>query len=159
MESGFDSNSESVLPLIRYSLIAAIGLSLVSHVSAIWSAIEDAIDEDVYRQRTCSTLALQVMLFANKYTRIRFSLLLLLLIQVISPFVGLLAVAHDWTPLLFFYSVLMLIVFVVELNWFAKHVRLFSLLFHYLSTVLTFLLLLANKFYSSEHTLKQFSNN
>ena len=151
MESDFES--DSVLPLIRYSLITAISLSLISHLSSIWSAIEDSIDEDVYRQRTCSLVTLQQMLFANKYTRIRSSLLILLLIQVISPFVGLLAVVHDFTLLLFIYSLVMLIVFVIELNWFAKQVRLFSLLFHYSATILTLLLLLAKKYYSPHEQL------
>ena len=139
--------SDCVLSSIKYTLITTIGLSFVTHLVAIWIAIDDVIDEDVYHQRNSSLLNLQIMLFSNKYTKIRSSLLLLLLIQCILPFIGLFAIIQELSSVLIIYSIIMLIVFIIELKCFPIYVKLLSLSLHYFATLLTFLLLLFNKYY------------
>ena len=144
METTYDSNS--VLPFIRYLLMTTIGLSFMSHFSAIWMAIEECIEEDVYHQRNSSLLNLQLMLFSNKYTKIRSTLLLLLLIHCILPFIGLFALNQDSALLLIIYSIFMLILFIIELKCLSNYVRFLSIFFHYFATLLTFLYLLSKKY-------------
>lgn len=141
------TNSDIILQIIKDSLKASIVLSLISHIISISRALESCIAEDVYQQRIASNIKLQIILFRNKYSQIRSSLIIILVMQCVLSFIGLFAVIQDMISLIFIYALIMLILFIIELNKFSTYIKLSSLIFHYLSTVLTFLLLLYNKLF------------
>jgi hypothetical protein len=140
-------NSHVVLQVMKDSLIASIILSLISHVISISRALELCIDEDVYQQRIASNLKLQILLLQNKYSKIRSSLIVILVMQFALSFIGLFAIIQDIVSVLFIYAFIMLILFIIELKMFSTYIKFSSLLFHYLATIFSLVLLLYRKIY------------
>ncbi len=140
-------NSHIVLQVMKDSLIASIILSLISHVISISRALELCIDEDVYQQRIASNLKLQILLLHNKYSKIRSSLIVILVMQFVLSFIGLFAIIQDMASILFIYALIMLILFIIELKKFSTYIKFSSLLFHYLATIFSLVLLLYHKLY------------
>jgi len=139
------TNSDLVLQIITDSLKASIVLSLISHIISISTALESCIVEDVYQQRIASNLKLQIILLQNKFSQLRSSLILILLCQCFVSLFGFICVHQKIISLIFIYALIMLILFIIELKKFAYYLKFSSLLFHYLATVISFLLLLYNQ--------------
>ncbi len=140
-------NSHIVLQVMKDSLMSSIILSLISHVISISRALESCIDEDVYQQRIASNLKLQILLLHNKYSKIRSSLIVILVMQFFLSFIGLFAIIQDIVYVLFIYALIMLILFIIELKMFSTYIKFSSLLFHYLATIISLVLLLYRKIY------------
>ena len=133
--------------IVKEVLIILNLTTLLFHVFTIYGQIEIVITEEIFNGLSMGAVRRQSFIYKlneTNYSKLRFRLITLMVIHCLASSLGLFGSFIHSLFITFLYSFILMIIFIIELNFFSFRIQFLCLFFNYLTVIYSFLILLSN---------------
>ena len=133
--------------IVKQVLIILNLTTLLFHVFTIYDQIEIVVTEEIFNGLSMGAVRRQSFIYKlneTNYSKLRFRLITLMVIHCLASSLGLFGSLIDSLFITFLYSFILMITFIIELNFFSFRIKFSCLFFNYLTVIYSFLILLSN---------------